>query len=131
VVPDGDLIKPYALLREAMAERKEYAIAKVAMHNREHIVVLRPESNELMLHTLFFADEIAKAEVKISSTKFSPQELKLAFQLMETLTDKFHPEKFHDEYREAVKQLIEAKRKGQRIRPTKVERPAPVVNILE
>ena len=55
VIPDGDVRKPYALFREAMKQRGRYAIAKVAMHNREHIVVIRPDGNELMLHTMFFA----------------------------------------------------------------------------
>jgi len=64
MLPDGEIAKPSALLREAMKKRQQYAIATVAMHNREHIVAIRPSVNELMLHTVFFADEIQRADVK-------------------------------------------------------------------
>ena len=131
IAPDGDIVKPYALLRDAMEQRQQYAIAKVAMHNREHIVVLRPSGNELMLHTLFFANEVQRVDVKAGSTKFTEKELQLASQLIDTLSGKFQPEKFIDEYQENIKQLIEQKQKGERIRAPKYERPAPVVDILE
>ena len=131
VLPDGDVVKPYALLREAMNKRQQYAIAKLTMHNREHIVVLRPSGNELMLHTMYFVDEINKVDVKAGPERFSEKEMKLATQLIETLTDKFRPEKFHDEYRDNLKRLIEQKQKGERIQPVKHEKPQRVVNILE
>lgn len=131
VLPDGDVVKPYALFREAMKQRGQYAIAKVAMHNREHVVVIRPDGNELTLHTMFFANEIQQVEVKTGSEKFSPQELKLAGQLIDTLTAKFDPRKFHDEYQANVERLIEQKQKGERVTATKTEKPARVVNILD
>ena len=131
VLPDGDVVKPYALLREAMKKRKQYAIAKLTMHNREHIVVLRPLGNELMLHTMYFVDEINKVDVKAGPEKFSEKEMQLASQLIDTLTAKFQPEKFHDEYRENLKRLIEQKQKGERVQPVKHEKPRRVVNILE
>lgn len=130
-IPDGDVTKPYALLREAMKQRGQYAIAKVAMHNREHMVVIRPDGNELMAHTMFFANEIQQVEVKTGSEKFSDKELKLAGQLIDTLTAKFDPNKFHDEYETNLKRLIEQKQKGERVTATKSEKPAPVVNILD
>jgi DNA end-binding protein Ku len=131
LLPDGDVPKPYALFREAMKQRGQYAIAKVAMHNREHIVVIRPDGNQLMLHTMFFADEIQPAEVKAGPEKFSAKELKLAGQLIDTLTAKFDPNKFHDEYRTNLQRLIEQKQKGERVTISKREKPAPVVNILD
>ena len=94
MLPDGEIVKPYALLREAMKEREQYAIAKVAMHNREHIVAIRPSENELMLRTMFFADEIQRANVKATPEKFSEKEMQLAGQLIDSLTAKFQPEKF-------------------------------------
>jgi DNA end-binding protein Ku len=130
-IPDGDVTKPYALFREAMKQRGQYAIAKVAMHNREHVVVIRPDGNELMLHTMFFADEIQKVEVKTGAEKFSAKELKLAGQLIDTLTAKFDPQRFHDEYRTNLQRLIEQKQKGERVTASKSEKPAAVVNILD
>ncbi len=131
MLPDGEIAKPYALLREAMKRREQYAIAKVAMHNREHIVVIRPSGNELMLHTMFFADEIQRADVKAGPEKFPAKEMQLAGQLIDSLTAKFQPDKFHDEYRENVEKLVEQKQKGERVRPVKHEQPRPVVDILQ
>lgn len=131
LVPDGDITKPYALLRDAMKKQRQYAVAKVAMHNREHIVILRPSGNELVLHTMFFEDEIQKVDVKTGGQKFSEKEIHLATQLIDTLTGKFEPEKFHDEYRERVERLIEQKEKGETVHAAKAEKPRAVVNILE
>jgi DNA end-binding protein Ku len=130
-IPDGDVIKPYALFREAMKQRGQYAIAKVAMHNREHIVVIRPDGEGLMLHTMFFVNEVQQVQVKMGSQKFSPQELKLAGQLIDTLSAKFDPKKFHDEYQANLQKLIEQKQKGERVTVPKREKPAPVSNILD
>jgi len=131
VLPDGDVTKPYALFCEAMKERGQYAIAKVAMHNREHIVVMRPDGHQLMLHTMFFSDEIQQVQVKTGSEKFSPQERKLAGQLIDTLSAKFDPKKFHDEYKSNLQKLIEQKQKGERVTAPKRERPVPLSNILD
>jgi len=129
-IPDGNLTKPYALFREAMKQRGQYAVAKLAMHNREHIVVIRPDGNELMLHTMFYPEEIHQADVKTGQEKFSAQELKLAGQLIDTLSGKFEPQKFHDEYEANLQKLIEQKQKGEKVTGAKVEKPARVVNIL-
>ncbi len=131
VLPEGDVKKPYALLRDAMKQRGQYAIAKVAMHNREHIVVIRPDGDELMLHTMFFVDEVQQVSVKTGSGKFSAQELKLAGQLIDTLSAKFDPAKFHDEYQANLRRLIEQKQKGERVTATKSEKPSQVVNIID
>src|SRR5205085_930890 len=112
-------------------KREQFAIAKVAMHNREHLVTLRPSGNELMAHTMFFSDEIQKPAAQPVNVKFSPKELQLASQLIDALTAKFEPEKFHDEYQESVKKLVEQKQKGGPIRATKQDKPAAVVNILQ
>ena len=92
---------------------------------------MRPDGNELMLHTMFFSDEIQQVQVKTGSEKFSPKELKLAGQLIDTLSAKFDPKKFHDEYKTNLQKLIEQKQKGERVTVSKSEKPAPVVNILE
>lgn len=131
VVPDGDVTKPYALFREAMKQRGQYAIAKVAMHNREHIAAIRPDGGELMLHTMFFANEIQRAEVKASPEKFSAKELKLAGQLIDAFSGKFDPAKFHDDYQTNLEGLIEQKQKGERVTAPKRERTAQVSNILD
>jgi len=80
---------------------------------------------------MFFADEIQQAEVKTGSDKFSAKELKLAGQLIDTLSGKFDPKKFHDEYRTNLERLIEQKQKGERVTAPKSQKPAPVTNILD
>lgn len=131
VAPEESGVKPYALLREVMKKRQQFAIAKVAMHNREHVVALRPSGDELMLHTMFFADEIQKVDVKTGAGKFSAKELQLAAQLIDTLTAKFDPKKFHDEYQENVLKLVEEKQNGGTVHAVKQEKPRAVVNIVD
>ncbi len=131
MLPDGEISKPYALLRDVMKKRERFGIAKVTMHNREYIVALRPRDNEIMLHTMYYANEVQQADVKTGSAKFSAKEVELAAQLVDSLTAKFEPAKFHDEYQENVARLIEQKQKGEPVRGTKASRPAPVVDIIQ
>ena len=132
VAPDGEVAKSYALLLEVMKKQRHFAIAKVAMHNREHIAVLRGSGNEIMLHTMFFEDEVQAAPAGIGKApKFSAKELQLATQLIDALTDKFQPEKFHDQYEENVEKLIKQKQKGERVKGATYKRPATVVNIVD
>ena len=69
--------------------------------------------------------------MKTGSEKFSAKELKLAGQLIDTLSAKFDPKKFHDEYQTNLQRLIEQKQKGERVTVPKSEKPAPVANILD
>src|ERR1700724_3475739 len=62
MAPDEGGEKPYALLFEALKETKYYAVAKIAMHNREHIVIVRPGERGMVLHTMYYADEVRRTE---------------------------------------------------------------------
>jgi len=124
--------KAYALFSAALAESKREAIAKVAMHNREHMVLIRPSEGGLLLHTLFYADEINAANRgEQPKTKYSAKELDLAKTLLDRMSEPFHPEKFHDEYRERLAQLIEQKKKGEKIIAQPPRRKAPVIDLME
>jgi DNA end-binding protein Ku len=116
-----------------MQETGYDAIAKVTMHSREHIVVLRPAEHGIMLHTMYFVDELHKGnEVKApTASKFDKKEIDLAKKLIETLAGSFEPEKFHDEYKQNVEKLIEKKRTGQKITPIKQPRKAPVIDLMQ
>ena len=133
VAPEEEVSKPYALLLKAMSESGYHAIAKMAMHGREHIVILRPTTNGFVLHTAYFADELHEAnKVKVDEGSFNPKELELAKKLIDSLAGPFDPGQFHDEYRENVLKLIEQKRKGQKVTaPKEAKRPSPVINIME
>ena len=124
--------KPYALLFEALKETGYYGIAKVAMHNREHIVVLRPAHTGMMLHTMYYRNEIrAVDEYRTDTSQIKDKELALARTLIETLAANFEPEKYTDTYRENLEKMIEAKIEGHKIVETPTTHIAPVIDIME
>jgi DNA end-binding protein Ku len=133
VSPEEAVSRPYSLLREAMQQTHYDALAKVAMHGREHIVILRPAEQGIMLHTMYFADELhaANRPAVPKSAKFDKKELDLAKKLIETLAGTFKPEQYHDEYKKNVEELIEKKRKGQKVTPIRQPKTAPVVDLMQ
>lgn len=101
VAADEKASKQYALFMAALKETGQNAIAKLAMHHREHIVLLRPGENGLLLHTLFYPDELHEAnKSETPKGQYSAKELQLANSLFDHLTAPFKPEQFHDTYRE-------------------------------
>lgn len=133
VGPEESVSRPYSLLLEAMKETKYDAVAKVAMHGREHIVILRPAENGIVLHTMYFVDELHKAnEVPVPKpAKFDRKELDLAKKLIDTLAGPFEPDQFHDEYKQNVEKLIETKRKGRKVTPIRQPKTAPVLDLMQ
>jgi DNA end-binding protein Ku len=132
VAPEENVSKPYALFMRALTETKRDAIAKVAMHNREHVVLIRPADDRLVLHTLYYEDELHKAnKAATPSAKFSAKELDMAKSLVQHLTAKFKVGDFHDTYRENVERLIAEKKKGEKITTVKQTRKAPVIDLME
>lgn len=132
VAPDEDVPKPYSLLAQSMRTTGYDAIAKVAMHGREHIVIIRATRDGLVLHTMYFVDELHEAN-KVPSTQkdFNKRELELSEKLIQTLAAPFQPKEFHDQYRENVAEMIERKRKGQKIKAAPRTKVAPVVSIMD
>jgi DNA end-binding protein Ku len=116
-------------------EESEYAaIAKLTMHQREHIVVVRPRSKGMTLHTMFYTNEIREvAEYgKIdAASEPKPAEKKLAEQLIESLAAPFEPSKYKDNYMESMQKMIEAKRQGQEIATAEHPKLAPVIDLME
>ncbi len=132
VAPEQKTAKPYALFLAALEKTGQHAIAKIAMHNREHIVLMRPSQNGLVLHTLYYPDELHAAnKSEKHKEKFSAKELDLAKNLIEQLSAPFKPEQFQDTYRENVERLIAQKRKGQKVTAVKQPRQAPVIDLME
>ncbi len=133
LAPEEAGVKPYALLFEALRRSGYVGVAKVAMHNREHIVILRPGDKGILLHTMYYQDEIREVEEFQTDTSLvKDKELELAKSLIESLAADFEPQKYKDEYRENLKAMIEAKVKGQEIvEVAGPQRLAPVVDILE
>jgi len=132
MAPDEGGAKPYALLFETMKQTKYYGIAKVAMHNREHVVILRPGDKGMVLHTMYYSDEVRKAdEYQSDRTDLKDKELALAKMLVESLVGEFEPQKYHDTYRENLRKMIEARIEGQAVVETPEAHIAPVIDIME
>ena len=132
LAPDEGGAKAYQLLMSAMNESGYAAIAKLTMHQREHIVVVRPGNKGMMLHTMFYSNEIRAAESSSTDkVEIKDQEKKLARQLIENLAVPFEPQKYHDSYQDNVRAMIAAKLKGQEV--TEVAQPhmAPVIDLME
>jgi len=132
MAPDEGGEKPYALLFQALRETKYFGIAKVAMHNREHIVILRPNGKGVVLHTMFYADEIRQVdEFRTDTSQVKEKELALAKMLIDSLTAEFEPQKYQDTYRTNLQAMIQAKLEGQQVVATPAPHIAPVIDIME
>jgi DNA end-binding protein Ku len=124
--------KPYVLFVAALTETKQHAIAKISMHNREHIVLMLPLDGSLVLHTLYYADELHQANRnEAPEAKYSGKELDLAKTLVSHLKAPFKAGSFKDAYREIVERLIEQKQKGKKVTSVQQPRKAPVIDLME
>ncbi|HXE62292.1 MAG TPA: Ku protein [Bryobacteraceae bacterium] len=134
VAPIEEVTRPYALFLKALEDSGHYAIAKLAMHNREHIVLIRPDREGLVLHTLFYPGElhVSNRQTIPKKAEATKKELELAAQLIRQLSAPFKPQEFHDTYRENVEKLIEQKEKGEHVakHPAKRQK-APVIDLME
>jgi DNA end-binding protein Ku len=131
--PDEAGERAYALLFEALRKSGYAALARVAMHRREHVMALRPGQNGIVTHTLYYADEVRKdQEFHTDTAGVSKKELDLALLLVESLADTFEPSKYRDTYRDQVRALIETKVAGREVAEVPAPRPASqVVDILK
>jgi DNA end-binding protein Ku len=132
MVPEEAGRRPYALLTKALEESEYVAIAKLTMHNREYTVFLRPHKGGLMLHTMYYAEEVREVEsFGAPDVEIKEAEIKVAHQLIEALADEWDPEKYHDTFQDNLKKLIETKLEGGEVQA--VEQPkkmAPVVDLM-
>jgi DNA end-binding protein Ku len=126
--------KAYSLIHKGMEQLKLGAIAKITLHQREQIVMIRPFEKGLVLHTLYYPEEIRAVAEYDNQPEVEVQkaEVELAEQFMKQLTGEFHPENFKDEYEGRVEQLIESKQ-GQAEAPGKQPKKklAPVIDLME
>jgi len=133
LMPEEAGKRPYALLAKALEETNYFAIAKLTMHNREYTVILRPDQGGLMLHTMYYQNEVKRlAEFGRQDVELRDAEVKVAHQLIEALAADFKPEKYSDTFEENLKQMIKARLEGKEITPVeKLRRPAPVVDLMD
>jgi DNA end-binding protein Ku len=124
--------RPYALLARALEETSYVAIAKLTMHNREYTVILRPHEGGIMLHTMYYVNEVRQLEnFGRPNVEIKEAELKVAHQLIEALSAKFEPEKYHDTFEDNLRALIKARLEGKEITPVaKPAKAAPVTDLM-
>jgi DNA end-binding protein Ku len=126
--------RPYVLLLEAMKETGMAAIGRMVIRGNENFCLIRPKGDALVLETLFLAEDVrsqAEIDEAVGETEVNDPELQLARQLIDGLVGEFEPEALHSEYRQNLRELLEAKLKGEEIaKPEPVEE-APVVDLME
>ncbi|HEY2498698.1 MAG TPA: Ku protein [Candidatus Angelobacter sp.] len=116
LAPDDAAKKPYALLVKAMKDTGYVGIAKLAMHNREYTAFLRPYEKGLMLHTMYYKDEVREApDFGTTDASLKEGEVKVAHQLIEALAAKWDPSKYYDTFEENLKTLIKAHMEGKKV----------------
>ncbi len=136
LVPDENGRHGYRLLFEALSRSRKVGIAKLVMRSKEYLAALRPSEQVICLETMRFHDEIVPAEEvagNFGKGKLNEREVEAAERLVEALVNPFQPEKYHDEYRERVEELLERKAEGKEIRPepSAPREPTRLVNLME
>jgi DNA end-binding protein Ku len=117
VAPDGSP-KPYVLLARAMEEAGKVAIGRFVMRNKQYTAAIRAADGHLMMSTLAYGDEVVSPQSidelnGLEDVDLSDREVKMAEALVQSLTDEFQPDKYHDDYREQVLDLIAKKAAGE------------------
>ncbi|NYT93143.1 Ku protein [Salinispora sp. H7-4] len=132
--PEGTATKPYVLLRNALTDSERVAIVKVAIRQREQLATLRVHQDVLLLNTMLWPDEIRTPEFGFldEDLKVRPPELAMASSLIDSMAGDFQPDAFTDDYRTALKEVIDAKVEGREVvQPEEVEEaPAAAVDLM-
>jgi DNA end-binding protein Ku len=115
--PETAGARAYCLLRDAMEQAGKVAIAKVALRQRESLAVLRVREGVMVLETLLWPDEVRETEFPFldDDIEVRPQELRMASSLIDSMTVDFDPDEYHDDYREALQEVVNAKIEGREI----------------
>ena len=136
LVPDKGAAKAYGLLLNAMTASDKVAIARVVIRSKEALVAIRPAGDLLMMETMIFHDEVVPHDElddlpDAKDLKVSDREVKMAQQLIDSLSGEFDPSQYRDEYRDKVLELIERKAQGEEIAvQPEAPKPAKVPDLM-
>jgi DNA end-binding protein Ku len=135
LMPGTGAEKPYALLLQALNDSERVAIARVVIRSKENLVAIRPRDGVLTMETLLFGDEVVSpdslGEGELEQAKTTKKEVDMAMQLIDSLSADFDPDKYRDEYRLAVLEMIERKAEGKEIAvQEEAEEPAEVPDLM-
>jgi DNA end-binding protein Ku len=137
VEPEPAGTRAYILLREALDRTGKVAVTKVALRQRESLAALRSHDGVLVLETMLWPDEIRAADFPFidEDVDVRAQELRMATSLVDSMTEDFDPGQYHDDYREALQQMIEDKVEGREVtpppEPAAEEEPASLLDALQ
>jgi DNA end-binding protein Ku len=135
VVPDGEVgQEAFAVIREAIRKEGMVAVGKVVFTSREHIIALEARGKGMMGVTLRYPYEVRQQGEyfeEIEDQKVPKDMLDLATHIVDTKRGKFQPEKFQDEYEDALKELLRKKQRGEKIEQPKERAPSNVVNLMD
>jgi DNA end-binding protein Ku len=127
--------RPYVLLLRAMQETGKAALGRFVRQGAEHLCLIRPKGDTLALETMFIAEDVnsqAEIEEAVAGSEVKDAELGLAQQVIDSLVGEFDPQELTSEYRQNLRQMLEAKLEGQEIvRPEQPEPEAPVVDLMD
>lgn len=130
-IPESGGDKAFELLRRAMKEENKIAVAKTVMGTKEKLLALIPTDNGILVETMFFADELKEAPKEPAKPAMNDAEIQMAKTLISAMVQPFEPEKYHDEYRERLWEIINRKIHGKEfiIEPDEVK--IDVINIMD
>ncbi|HVC72673.1 MAG TPA: Ku protein [Mycobacteriales bacterium] len=132
--PEKNATKPYVLLRDALQQADSVALVKVAIRTREALATLRVRDGVLVLETMVWPDEVRAPDFGFldEDVTVRPQELAMAESLIESMTGEFDPDLYHDDYRQALEKVIEAKIEGREVveQPVQEEDTGSVVDLM-
>ena len=132
--PEKTATKPYVLLRDALEQADSVALVKVAIRTRESLATLRVRDGVLVLETMVWPDEVRAPDFGFldEDVTVRPQELAMAESLIESMSADFDPDLYHDEYRQALEKVIEAKVEGREVveQPVQEEDTGSVVDLM-
>jgi DNA end-binding protein Ku len=130
LVPDETGAKAYALLRKALARENKVGVAKVSFRDKEHLAALRFKDEVFVLETMYWPDEIRAADFDTldSDGKVRDNEVEMAKQLIDSLSEPWNPEEFTDEYRQALLGIVEKKIAGE---PIEAPEEAPAARVVD
>jgi DNA end-binding protein Ku len=127
--------RPYVLLLRAMQDTDKAALGRFVRQGAEHLCLIRPKGDALALETMFLSEDVnsqAEIEEAVAGSKVKDAELGLALQVIDSLAGEFEPEELTSQYRQNLRQMLEAKLEGEEIaRPEPVEEETPVVDLME
>ncbi len=130
-IPEAGGDKAYELLRRCMLEEQTVAIAKGVIGQSEHLMALIPTDTGILAETLFYADEVKAIPKEPARPELTDQELSMGKTIINGMKETFEPAKYHDEYRERLWEIIQAKANNQEVTSTPDEQPTNVISMMD